>query len=142
MRKPSLPLSIVNICPVIEGGQVQKSVWQLACAYYLNHPEHRIVKVIELGFVFDGASIPALFWWLLRLHPFSPRVINAALEHDYGYRYGWNRLATDKMFYLNLRKHGINKIRAWVMYAGVRAVGWVFYLPERHWLKALALKVF
>ena len=40
------------------------------------------VVVMDAGFTFDGASIPASLWSALGLHPFSGCVVRAALAHD------------------------------------------------------------
>lgn len=123
------------IKPVINGNKIKKSVWQTANDHSFNSPLDGALKIIGPGFSFDGATIPALFWFPLRLHPFSPRIITAALEHDYCYYLKLDRKKSDKLFYRNLRKHGINKVRAWVMYRAVRLAGWVFYLSDSNWFK-------
>ncbi|USD66292.1 DUF1353 domain-containing protein [Vibrio sp. SCSIO 43136] len=61
----------------------QTRKWQLAenWTYKLNDD---VTLVIEKGFVFDGASIPRIFWAIL-----SPTglLLIPGLIHDYGYRY-------------------------------------------------------
>lgn len=123
------------IKPVMKKNKVVKKIWQTAGDHCFNSPVDGAIKFIPTGFKFDGATIPALFWWPLRLHPFSPRIITAALEHDFCYYLKLDRKKSDKLFYRNLRKYGINKVRAWVMYRAVRLAGWVFYLPNNHWFK-------
>lgn len=61
----------------------QSRQWELAdnWTYKLND---EVTLVIEKGFVFDGASIPRIFWAIL-----SPTglLLIPGLIHDYGYRY-------------------------------------------------------
>jgi len=61
----------------------QTRQWELAdnWTYKLNE---EVTLVIEKGFVFDGASIPRIFWAIL-----SPTglLLIPGLIHDYGYRY-------------------------------------------------------
>lgn len=127
----SLPL----IVPALIDGKVEKKIWKTAKEHYFNSPETGFSVTIAKGFKFDGATIPSPFWAMLNLHPFSPRIITAALEHDFCYFKRYNRKQSDKLFYRNLRKYGINKFRAYLMYRAVRLAGWVFYLPNNHWLK-------
>lgn len=46
--------------------------------------EEDVTIFIEKGFVFDGASVPRCFWWLLQ--PMGVLLI-PGLVHDYAYRY-------------------------------------------------------
>jgi hypothetical protein len=61
----------------------QSRQWELAdnWTYKLND---EVTLVIEKGFIFDGASIPRIFWAIL-----SPTglLLIPGLIHDYGYRY-------------------------------------------------------
>lgn len=128
--------------PILKSdGRVKKTVWRLARNYQFEHPVTGEQVVIEAGFEFDGATIPPLFWTPLRLHPFSPRVVASALEHDKGYHEQWNRKATDKQFHENLKLNGVDDTRAYLMYLAVRMFGWVFYLSDDSWIKKLLLKV-
>ena len=45
-----------------------------------------VVVVIPAGFIFDGASIPKIFWFII-----SPvgSLLLPGLIHDFGYRYGY-----------------------------------------------------
>ena len=52
------------------------------------------VVTIKAGFIFDGASVPRIFWWFLS--PVDILLI-PALMHDYGYEYGY--LPSDKGLY-------------------------------------------
>lgn len=42
--------------------------------------------IIPKGFITDGASIPALFWWMIS--PFGP-LLEGAILHDFGYQHGF-----------------------------------------------------
>ena len=136
--KPDDTLAAVR--PIVIDGKPQKKFWATAALHRCLDPETQQIKTIPSGFMFDGATIPAIFWWPLRLHPFSPRIVTAALEHDFNYYTRRDRKASDQLFYTTLKKHGIDKLRAWLMYAAVRSAGWIFYLPDGHWLKNLITK--
>ena len=59
--------------------------WELIEDYALFLPFLGLNLFVPKGFIFDGASIPRVFWWLL-----SPTGILfiPSLFHDVGYRYG------------------------------------------------------
>lgn len=82
---------------------------------------------ISAGFTFDGASVPKILWSTVG-HPLSPRFLEAGLRHDYLYRTGKvSREVADRVLYETLRDWGVPRWRSWLMYAGVRAFGFVFY---------------
>ena len=73
---------------------------------------------IPAGFLWDGASIPRILWPLLGsafgLYGY------AAMVHDYLYASRMvPRKIADKIFYEIMRKHGVNKFKAWLMYKAV-----------------------
>lgn len=78
---------------------------------------------IPKGFIFDGASIPRLFWTVIGTTPFNPKTIVASCVHDwycnYATTYG-QRVIGDACFYYLLRTHNVGWLRATLMYAGVR----------------------
>lgn len=59
--------------------------WRVEEDWFFILPDGTVI-VIPAGFIFDGASIPRLFWVLL-----SPTglLFIPALIHDFGYRYGY-----------------------------------------------------
>lgn len=108
--------------------------WELLETYHLEMPGQIII--VPGGFIFDGASIPRVFWWFL-----SPTglLFIPALCHDFGYKYNkliwynsvhkrktknFNRRFWDDLF-LKIANHvnGMNPINrtAWL---AVRSGGW------------------
>lgn len=59
--------------------------WRLEKDWYVQLPNKTIICIPQ-GFIFDGASVPKLFWFLL-----SPVgvLFLPGLVHDFGYRYGY-----------------------------------------------------
>ncbi len=77
----------------------------------------------EAGFEFDGASIPYVAQWLT-YSPFHPRVMRAAVVHDWHYReHEINRLNADMLFHSDLRRAGCKPWKARLMYWAVRLFG-------------------
>jgi len=90
---------------------------------------------VPKGFLTDGASVPS-FAWRLTYPPRHPRVIEAAVLHDYLYAThagGVTRLQADQIFYAVLLAEGATRWKARLMYAGVRIGGARAYRtgPER-----------
>ena len=84
-------------------------------------------KHIPKGFLFDGASIPKIFWAKI-FSPFDPKVIASALEHDNDYStHHRSRKHADKVFKKNLILNGVSKKKAQTMYLGVRVGGYFAY---------------
>lgn len=76
------------------------------------------------GFEFDGASVPRFFHRVVTPH--DPRVIRAALGHDYLYRQGvGGRKAADMFFRNVLISDGVPGWLATLMYQAVRMGGFV-----------------
>ncbi len=61
-----------------------KRTWAVAEDWQFLLPGGDPIYVIPAGFVFDGASIPRIFWWFL-----SPTglLLIPGLVHDFAYRY-------------------------------------------------------
>lgn len=75
---------------------------------------------VPAGFKSDGASCPRLFWAIIP--PFK-RTKKAAFVHDYlcsVAKNKYDRRAADCLFYMILRRNGINIVRATIGYIGVR----------------------
>ena len=76
---------------------------------------------IPEGFETDGASVPRLFWFTIS--PYT-RAMYAAIAHDFQLsvdgKNAKRRKRIDQMFYFNLRDSGINPIRSYAAYLGVR----------------------
>ena len=75
--------------------------------------------LVPAGFITDGASIP----YGMR-DTFNPmgKPFPAAILHDHKCkRNDYSRKQADKELYRDLQSCGVNKRRAWLMYAAVRA---------------------
>jgi len=76
---------------------------------------------IPEGFETDGASVPRLFWFIIS--PYT-EALYAAIAHDFQLsvdgKNAKRRKRIDQMFYFNLRDSGINPIRSYAAYFGVR----------------------
>jgi len=70
----------------------------------------------------DGASIPSLFWGIIKT-PFHPQIILPALYHDYAYKVLSDRKKADKTFKQLLLQYGISRTKANIIYAAVRLFG-------------------
>ena len=82
--------------------------------------------------VWDGASIPKIFWFTT-VSTYSPSFIKASLVHDYLYKTGlYDKKTADKVFYKILLECGVGKYTAWKMYKAVQVGG---ILPYRKWRK-------
>lgn len=80
--------------------------------------------VVEAGFESDYGSIPRALWWWLPPHQYRPEY----LLHDMFYRFGIiGRKRADEILRRSLREAGANAVRRNIIYAGVRAGGWVTF---------------
>ena len=88
---------------------------------------------IPEGFETDGASVPRLFWFIIS--PFT-LALYASIVHDFQlsnpdkYK-AKRRKEIDKQFYYNLRDSGINPIRSYAVWLGVRIWSYIFLLREK-----------
>ena len=87
-----------------------------------------VIKIPK-GFIFDGASIPPIFWGILMLHPFHMRCRRAGMVHDYMYTIGKKDLG-DKLFKSILKEDGCNSFQSRIMFWAVRLFGGM-YINER-----------
>jgi len=87
---------------------------------YISYRGH--CYAIPKGFLYNGANIPRWFWTLPGLHPWHPRVIRAALFHDYLYSRGVKDVA-DKGFKSLLKLDGCNRFQYMACYLAVRLFG-------------------
>jgi hypothetical protein len=82
---------------------------------------------VPKGFEYNGASVP-FFGWLATTTPFDPRVMRAALVHDWLYHsHQFDRKFSDVMFYQYLLLDGLGSVRAKLMYWAVRIAGWAYW---------------
>jgi len=99
----------------------------LAAPYKIRYRGEKIT--IPQGFIFDGASIPSIFWSVLMLHPFHTKCRRAGCVHDYMYTIGKKEFG-DKLFKSLLKEDGCNVFQRGIMYWAVRIFGGV-YVNER-----------
>lgn len=76
--------------------------------------------IVAKDFVTDGVSSP---WFARRLFPRYDKTLPAAIVHDWCYGGYMSRKNADLLFKKNLRRLGINALRAYVMYLSVRLGG-------------------
>ena len=82
---------------------------------------------IPQGFVWDGASIPRLFW-STTYSPYHPKVLRPGLVHDYLYRHKLlHRKNADKLFKDLLKKNGVSLYQRNKIYYAVRMFGGKYY---------------
>lgn len=86
---------------------------------------------VPSGFSTDGASIPRWLWSVIGA-PWDARYARAAIVHDFLYvqrgatkRNRYTRRDADRIFYEIMLDDGVPKWRAWAMWSGVRAGGWI-----------------
>ena len=81
---------------------------------------------VPVGYVFDWASVPMIFW--IFIQRVEPKTLSAACLHDYLYT-EWRRYTlkkTDRIFYESLLVSWVNKYKAMLMYIWVRLWWWVY----------------
>ena len=89
----------------------------------------RKIMTIKKGYVFDGASIPPVFWDLIG-EPDDTDFIEAALVHDYLYGRRYNRAVADQIFKEFLIREGVWSFKATLMWAAVRLGGHRLYAGD------------
>lgn len=100
-------------------------VWQLECPLVWERAGETII--VPAGFRTDLASIPRLFQNIV---PVNGRHRPAAVLHDYLFVVqDRSRAAVDAIFLDAMEAAGVPWAQRWVMYAAVRAGGW---LPWRN----------
>ncbi len=89
---------------------------------------------VPAGFICDGSSVPRVLHSYVR--PFGDG-LRAALFHDQDYRAQQvTRAVADARFHHRLKLIGMRKSKAWVVWAGVRAGGWVTWKKHKAVLAA------
>ena len=81
--------------------------------------------VVPRGFVFDGASIPSRLWSVVELHPYSSKVVDAAVVHDYLYcSQKLDREQSDDVFRrILLYEDRLPRVTVQVLYRVIRIFG-------------------
>ena len=80
---------------------------------------------IPKGFQYDGASIPRIFWRVIK-SPFQPKFMAPALCHDWLYTEnipGVDKSLADDIFYHLLLLNGVKKTKAKLMHQAVKWFG-------------------
>jgi len=75
---------------------------------------------VPAGYVSDGASIPALFWWVPFIgHPLMGDVLYPSGLHDYlmEMMFTLSAMETHRTFYRALRYNGVGRVRASLFFA-------------------------
>lgn len=80
--------------------------------------------IVGKDFTSDGVSAP---WFATWLFPRYDKTLPAALVHDWCYGGYMKRKAADKLFKKNLKRLGVNWLRAYCMYLAVRIGGHSHY---------------
>lgn len=79
---------------------------------------------IMAGYVFDGASIPRIFWTLVG-SPFQPNFWAAALAHDWLYlTHLESRSVADEVIYQLLLKSEVSRAKSRLIWLSVRSGAW------------------
>jgi Protein of unknown function (DUF1353). len=89
-------------------------------------------KDIPKGTVWDGASIPKIFRWLVG-DPTDKEFALSSFVHDLLYRMRFIRSVADQVFYFFLQGTRFKDIPTWkenLMYVGVRIGGQAFYASK------------
>jgi len=98
---------------------------------YIGNGKYRLAKpmkimgyVVPVGFITDGASIPRIFWSLVG-SPFTGKYVEVAILHDYLYSgvVDVSFMKANRIFYKGMRKAGVNKVKAYLMYKAVSFFG-------------------
>ena len=108
------------ITQVVPGTDTERLIFN----YEVRKLGHRII--IAKGFVFDGASIPRVFW-LSTGCPFRPRYRAATVVHDYLYSIKSDRKLADQIFKQMLLDAGVSKVKTAMMYRSLRMFGKKFW---------------
>lgn len=85
---------------------------------------HGVIDV-PAGFVFDGASIPRFAWSKLGVTPYDPKVVVAAVIHDWMYASKIkSKKDADAIFYYIMDHQGfLSKVQMRLMYTAVKLFG-------------------
>ncbi len=106
--------------------------WVVVDSFIYAEDQAHVYKVPS-GFATDGASIPRFFWRVIG-HPYEPKVVRAAVVHDYLYRdkdVEVTKEQADKVFRDILKRDGVGKIKRNLMYYAVKWFG-VFAFQKKN----------
>ena len=107
--------------PIITPHDGSDHIWRLVGNYQAT--SLGVVVAVEAGFLFDGASIPRLFWRVIG-HPMMGRPLPAVLLHDALYAsHLTDREMADMIFFDMLARNSVPLAKRWTMFYAVRACG-------------------
>jgi hypothetical protein len=126
MARPKLALLDVGAVELLEPLTFRSSRHWWSPKSHRHESEFRIPK----GFICDLASVPHA---LASLAPSWDQTAGSGLLHDWLYRTGQlSRPDADALFYEALRcPPAVGRVRAWAMWAAVRAGGWSAWSRHR-----------
>jgi len=94
--------------------RIEDDKFQLLSSY--GTPE----TIVPKGFISDGNSAP---WWARIVFPRYGKDLPACIVHDWCYGGELSRKRSDQLLRKNMRRLGINPVKAWVMYLALRVGG-------------------
>ena len=101
----------------------ERVLWKLEAPLIYQGKKERFV--VPAGFITDFASVPRILWWIF---PPYGEFTKAAVVHDYLYDCGYvSRGDSDGIFRRIMRELHTRITRRWLMWLGVRALGWLAY---------------
>lgn len=126
--------------PVLRGVSISEKT--LTRSYKCILPNGEILYIGKY-FVFDGASIPRLFWSLVG-SPFTGTQQRGAFIHDAIYSAEiYDRKTCDWIFLLILKKHNCGWIKRNIIWAAVRAFGGsVWNSHDRNVVKVMKKRIY
>ena len=105
--------------------------WELVEPLRYRHPRDHRVWDMPAGLLTDFGSIPTPLEWLPGLEPYGTEGDCPYILHDYLYlcnRQGHpqcrDRKDADQILYDSMWEAGVSRVRAWVIWSGVRVGGW------------------
>lgn len=116
-----------DVVPVAERAREGRAVFVVKSAFvYIQEHAFDFAVIVPEGYETDFVSIPRAVRWLI--NPVGPRTRIASLVHDWLYAIGRRgaraeRRAADRVFRIALRGCGVDVVRRWAMYLGVRLGG-------------------
>ncbi len=131
LRKEAVAIPRSGLSAPVLSYLTEEERWRLEAAYRYQAGAFRIE--IPQGFVFDLASVPRVFWWVIS--PFELSVV-APLIHDFLYRHqgnpplgaiepprAYSREETDWLFKAIMREEGVAAWRCRLAFWATRLFG-------------------
>ena len=103
----------------------------MVSSWYVSEDTKIDKYIVPKGFETDGASIPRIFWSIAGC-PLKAKYVKAAILHDYLYSKN-SKISfhqANLAFYRNMRRAGIPKLKAKLMYKAVEIFGKSHYKGE------------